>query len=88
MNHVKFHGANKVLLPPVGQRGVAALHVRQYDHPQHGPMVQSVWEPTMEERLIISTGGVVVLHVLGQTHPPLMLTCSALDRPPEEKSDG
>lgn len=86
MQHINFIGANKVLLPPVGQRGVAALHVKEHAHPQHGPMVMSVWEPTPEERMMLATGGVVCLHVMGQTHPPLMLTVSVIDKPGEKGS--
>lgn len=84
MQHINFTGANKVLLPAPGQRGVAALHVKEHEHPQHGPMVMSVWEPTPEERLILSTGGVVVLHVVGRTHPPLTLGVSVIDKPGEK----
>lgn len=80
MQHIDFIGRNKLLLPPVGTRDVAALHVKEYDHPTHGKMVMSVWELTEEERTVLLTGGVVTLHVMGQTHPPVALGVSVVDK--------
>lgn len=41
---------------------------------QQYPAMQSKWEPTQEELERLQSGAYVSLIILGQSHPPVMLT--------------
>lgn len=45
----------------------------------------SVWEPTPAELRMLNEGGAVRLTILGEIHPPVMLTVQPA---PEQNSDG
>ena len=36
--------------------------------------ITSVWEPTLEERIAIAEGGMVELHILGPSQPPVSVS--------------
>lgn len=78
MKHTDFPQRNKIVMPPVGQPGIEALHLRDEDG-----ICTSVWEPSAEERELIAAGGVILLHVMhpAQGYPPCALTVQL----PEDK---
>ena len=82
MKSINFEGRTRTILPKPGQG--TALHVKDYKHLGED-MLMSVWEPTDEERKILATGGVVLLHVKGNFHPPLHLAVSGVDKEAETK---
>lgn len=74
---VDFKGANaKYVKPDDGSEELMAgcpdLHVWR-----KGEITVSKWRLTMEERLALAKGGVVVLTIIGE-QPPVMLTIGTL----------
>lgn len=50
------------------QPGLLVLHVRAVDG-----LLQSVWEPSEDERKRLSAGALVRLEIMGNRHPPVRL---------------
>lgn len=76
-----IQGATRVLSAP----GCEDLHIRDYRFRVHPmaietvPAMASVWMPDADELKRLADGAPIVLHILGQDHPPVMLT---IDKPP------
>lgn len=64
----RIPGANVELAPPLGSKGINPLWVLQKGH-----VSSSAWEPTPGELQMLNQGGMVVLMMLGDIHPPVKL---------------
>lgn len=79
MNFIRHPSNNRVLGAPPGwnhgELPVDALAVT--DHVTRGhPCVASFWQPDAAELAALNAGGLVVLHVVGRTMPPVALVVS------------
>lgn len=78
MKPVCISGATHVFGEPkdwdaATQGPCGALHVREVIDPDIGPELRSAWQPDADELAILNAGGVVILNVVGDGHPPVAL---------------
>lgn len=71
-----IEGATRVLAKD--QPEYARLAIRD-DPTDIGNMMSSKWEPKPEELFGLNCGGKVILSILGERHPPVLLTVSMPD---------
>lgn len=86
MRAMKIAGANVRLGPPENwdpsKHGkCAALDIRRT-----GPLLQSEWLPTDQERALIARGAPIILTIFGNAHPPVALEVSGATD--QETDDG
>jgi hypothetical protein len=84
MKGIDFKEANTRLLPPEGQEDkVVPLPIWT-----DGQNVMSKWKLTWKERLWVLRHGVLYLHVVGRTHPPLAIMAEDVWRSADKPKSG
>lgn len=86
MQPVTFAGVTRIIGQSQGYIGLP-LRDTVVDDPVTGPntaIMQTLWQPTDEERQAIADGAKITLHVTGTAHPPVMLTVGDADQGYEE----
>lgn len=68
----RTHGSTGVLALPGGTENNDLWYEAAVDDGEH-PVIQTVWEPTAEERAAIAAGENVYLLVWGSSHPPVAM---------------
>ena len=63
-------GSTRVLGKAQGYMGLPVLDTVSDDG---WPMIQTIWEPTPKELALLNAGGLVLLTVLGNNHPPVKM---------------
>jgi hypothetical protein len=81
MRPVEIAGATHVLgapldWDPLKQGDCVGLPVRLLNDPDVGPEWKSAWRPSPAELVALMNGGVVLLTVCGDGHPPVMIEVS------------
>lgn len=72
MKSIEIKYATRVLGPPSsweGEHECDSLAIRD-----RGDMMQSAWRPSIKEIALMIAGGVIVLSVWGDAHPPVAIT--------------
>lgn len=72
-----IEGATRILAKD--QPEYARLAIRD-DATDIGNMMSSLWEPKPEELFALNCGGKVVLSIIGERHPPVLLTAKMPDQ--------
>jgi hypothetical protein len=72
-----IEGATRKLAAPADwnkdEQGVCGALVVRDEETNAGQFMVSAWEPTPEELAALLGGAKVYLHVMGRSHPPVML---------------
>lgn len=55
-------------------QGYKGLAIRDQVDPDWGPQMVTAWEPTPDEINLIKLGASIEITILGQQHPPIMVT--------------
>ena len=74
MNPIDFPEANFTFDPPAGMGDCGTLRVLRSER-----AMKSLWMPTVAEREILASGGVVTLEVFGAGHPPVAVSAATID---------
>ena len=79
MYPTSFHPLEEVLSPPTGQhKEISCLRVVKGKLENSDVNVTtSYWKPTSQELAALNDGGGIYLAVMGDRHPPVMLTAIA-----------